>query len=970
MAAPECGKYAATSRRSALALSMLSLGSALAAPAFSQTVAPDAAVSEVIVTGSRVVRSGYDTPTPVTVIGEKELEAAAPANIADFVNELPSVSGSSTRQTGNAAISNGAAGINSINLRSLGNARTLVLLDGRRTVGSTVNGTVDVNTFPQGLVRSVEIVTGGASAAYGSDAVSGVVNFILDKKYQGIKGSLEGGQTTYGDDQRWRANLSAGTGFAGGRGHVLLNGEIVRSDGIYGVPRDWNDGGWYIVQNPGFAPGNGQPDYLVTPNAGPQLMTPGGIITGTSAAAATAALRGAYFGTNGTVKRLAYGRSRSNSDPDMVGGDWQLTRVNDTQSLLADERREGLFGRVGFDLSERLHIFGEGSWNRDASVGWGGAQRNEGGVTVRIDNAFLPAAVRQTAIANGVNPTSGTLTIGTSNGDLGAQVGNRVTDNWREVERYVLGIDGSFDAFGGAWKWDASVQRGITHTHEEVGTTNNARLALAQDAVFAPAGNAAGVAAGTIVCRSTLTSPSNGCVPFNRLGVGVNGPQAVGYVMGFPFREQRFQQDVAALNISTSIENPWIAPIGIAFGAEHRTEEVSGVVPADFRAGWFTGNYLPTFGKFDVTEGYFEALATVFDGLDLNGAIRVTDYSTSGLATTWKLGASYQPFEAVKFRVTRSRDIRAPNLAELFQAGQRRTNTVIDPFAGNIPVQFLENTTGNLDLKPEVADSLGVGVVVRSPFLPGLGLSVDYYKIDIKDAIGTVSVDQIVNSCFAGNQNFCAALTRQTNSNGVLVITDVANRPFNFAKVSAEGLDFEASYRLALADIVSSWDGALSLRAIATHYIKLASHNGIDPVSDVAGQNAGGTPDWLYRLTATYTTDRLTVQLSGRGISSGTYNNSFVECTSACPVSTTFARTINDNHVAGAFYLDTYLAYKFETESYRGEAFFNVSNVLNKDPAIVAQGPSGPAHINPTTDSGLYESIGRVFRIGVRLSLD
>jgi outer membrane receptor protein involved in Fe transport len=942
----------------------------LAAPAFCQTAVPDAAVSEVIVTGSRVARSGYDTPTPVTVIGEKEIEAAAPANIADFVNELPSVSGSSTRQTGNAAISNGAAGINSINLRALGNARTLVLLDGRRTVGSTVNGTVDVNTFPQGLVKSVEIVTGGASAAYGSDAVSGVVNFILDKKYQGLKGSLEAGETTYGDDQRWRANLSAGTGFAGGRGHVLLNGEIVRSDGIYGVPRDWNDDGWYIVQNPAFAPGNGQPDYLVTPNAGPQLMTPGGIITGTSSAAATTALRGTYFGTNGTVNRLAYGRSRSNSDPDMIGGDWDLTRVNDTQSLLANERRGGIFGRVSFDVTDRLQVFGEGSWNKDASVGWGGAQRNEGGVTVRIDNAFLPASVRQTAIANGVNPATGTLTIGTSNGDLGAAVGNRVTDNWRTVERYVLGVEGSFDAFDSNWKWDASVQRGITHTHEEVGTTNNARLALAQDAVFAPAGNAAGIAAGTIVCRSTLTSPSNGCVPFNRLGVGVNSPQAVAYVMGFPYREQRFQQDVAALNVSTNINNPWTAPIGIAFGIEHRTEEVSGVVPPDFQAGWFTGNYLPTFGKYDVTEGYFEALATAFEGLDLNGAIRLTDYSTSGMVTTWKLGATYTPFEDVKVRLTRSRDIRAPNLAELFQAGQRRTNTVIDPFAGNIPVQFLENTTGNPDLKPEVADSYGVGVVVRPSFLPGLGLSVDYYKIDIKDAIGTVSVDQIVNSCFAGNQNFCSALTRQMNSSGTLVITDVANRPFNFAKVSAEGLDFEASYRVALADIVPTWPGDLSLRAIATHYIKLVSDNGIDPVSDAAGQNAGGTPDWLYRLTATYTTERLTVQLSGRGISSGTYNNSFVECVSACPASTAFARTINDNHIAGAFYLDTYFAYKFETESYRGEAFFNVSNVLNKDPAIVAQGPSGPAHINPTTDSGLYESIGRVFRIGVRLSLN
>ncbi|CAN5418546.1 TonB-dependent receptor [soil metagenome] len=926
--------------------------------------------SDVVVTGSRISRSGYDTPTPVTVIGEAELAAAAPANIADFVNELPSVSGSSTRQTGNAAISNGAAGINSLNLRALGNARTLVLLDGRRTVGSTVNGTVDINTFPQGLVKNVEIVTGGASAAYGSDAVSGVVNFILDKKYTGIKGSIEGGETTYGDDQRWRINVSAGTGFAGGRGHILLNGEVVRGDGIYGVPRDWNNGGDYIVQNPAYAAGNGQPDYLVTKNAGPQLMTPGGLITGTSSTAATAALRGTYFGVNGTVNRLAYGVSRSASDPDMIGGDWNLTRVNDTQSLLANEHREGGFGRVSYDLFDGVSVFGEASYNRDASVGWGGAQRNEGGVTIRIDNAFLPASVRQTAIANGVNPTTGTITIGTSNGDLDASVGNRVTDNWRTVQRYVFGLEGDFGALGMDWKWDASAQRGITNTHEEVGTTNNARLALAQDAVVAAAGNTAGVPTGTIICRSTLTSPTNGCVPFNRLGVGVNSAAAIAYVMGFPYREQRFVQDVGAINFSTNIGNPWFAPIGIAFGIEHRVEKVSGYVPVDYQAGWFTGNYLPTFGEYNVTEGYFEALLSPFKGLDVNGAVRVTNYSTSGRATTWKIGATFEPIPDIKFRVTRSRDIRAPNLAELFQAGQRRTNTVIDPFAGNIPVQFLENTTGNPTLTPEIADTLGFGVVLRPSFLEGFGFSVDYYKIDIKDAIGTVTVDQIVNSCFAGNQTFCAALTRQANSNGVVVITDVANRPFNFAKVSAKGLDFEASYRLPLTNVIADWSGVLSLRAMATHYISLISDNGIDPPTDTAGQNSGtGTPDWLYRVTAGYTGDRLTLQLTGRGISAGTYDNSYIECASSCPASSSLARTISNNRLPGAFYLDSYVAYKLLAGKQQAELFFNVSNLTNKDPAIVAQGPSGPAHINPLTNSGLYDSLGRVFRVGVRFAL-
>ncbi len=926
--------------------------------------------AEITVTGSRVQRNGYDTPAPVTVIGEEEIEAAAPANLADFVQDLPSVSGSTTRQTGNAAISSGAAGINSINLRALGASRTLVLLDGRRSVGSTVNGTVDINTFPQGLVKSVEIVTGGASAAYGSDAVSGVVNFILDRSYTGLKGSVDGGVTTYGDDKRWRVSLTGGTAFADDRGHLIVSGEIVRSDGIYGVPREWNRRGWYIVQNPAFRVGNGEPDFLVTRNAGPQLMTPGGIITGTSNAAATAALRGTYFGTNSSINRLVYGVSRSNSDPDMVGGDWRLTTVNDTQSLLADEKRESIFGRLSYEITDNIGLFSQASYNRDASIGWGGAQRNEGGVTIRIDNAFLPQSVRQAAVAAGLNPTTGTITIGTSNGDLGSQVGNRVTDNWRSVQRYLVGMEGDVDLLGLDWKWDASVQRGITNTHEEVGTTNNARLALAQDAVFAPAVNTLGVPAGTIICRSRLTNPTNGCVPFNRLGVNVNSQEAIDYVMGFPFREQRFQQDVAALNVSTNIENPWIAPIGIAFGVEHRVEKVSGTVAPEFQSGWFTGNFLPTAGKYDVTEAYIEALVSPFSMLDLNGAFRLTNYSTSGRVSTWKVGATFQPVEDIKFRFTRSRDIRAPNLAELFQAGQRRTNTVIDPFAGNIPVQFLENTTGNLNLAPEIADTLGFGVVLRPSFIPGLGLSVDYYKIDIAGAIGTVSVDRIVSSCFEGNQNFCAALTRQPNAQGVVVITDVANSPFNFASVAAEGLDLEASYQLPLASIKADWGGALTFRALATRYINLVSDNGTDPPVEQVGQNSGGgTPKWLYRFTATYADDNLRLQLTGRGISAGVYDTAFVECTSGCPLSNSFARTINNNRIAGAFYLDTYVGYKLKIGQVDGELFFNVNNLLNKDPAIVAQGPSGPGHINPTTNSSIYDSIGRTFRVGVRFEL-
>ena len=217
--------------------------------------AKDPELEEVVVTGSRVVRDGYDAPTPVNVLGADEIKAAAAPNIADFVNTLPSVAGSATAANSAGSLSNGQAGISALNLRALGTGRTLVLFDGQRSVVSAATGQVDTNTFPQALISRVEVVTGGASSAYGSDAVGGVVNFILDKDYTGVKATAEYGETTYGDNENWKFNLTAGAKFAGGRGHVLFSGERVRQDGVHYYSRDWNKSGYFGVRNPDTSAG-------------------------------------------------------------------------------------------------------------------------------------------------------------------------------------------------------------------------------------------------------------------------------------------------------------------------------------------------------------------------------------------------------------------------------------------------------------------------------------------------------------------------------------------------------------------------------------------------------------------------------------------------------------------------------------------------------------------------------------------
>lgn len=898
-----------------------------------QTTGGATDVQELVVTGTRVVRDGYQAPTPLTVVSEQELAAAAPSNVADFVNDIPSIAGSNTPQTSNASISAGTSGVNALNLRALGIERTLVLLDGQRSVGSTITGAVDVNTFPQGLIKSVEIVTGGASAAYGSDAVSGVVNFILDKDLEGVKGSVEYGQTTYGDDDQYRVNISAGLPFAGGRGKVLFNAELVDREGIYGVPRDWNKNGWYIITNPAYAAGNGQPEWLLTPNAGLSNATPGGIIVDTP-------LRGTAFGPGGAVYQQAYGTTR---DPWMIGGDWQAVQVNDKQSLDADERRKGIFGRASFDLTDSLSIFGQASYNEHASLGWTGVQFNQGNVTIRSDNAFLPAAIRQQLAA--LNLAS--FRLGTTNADLPI----RKTDNKRSVTRFVVGANGRFDLLGDEWNWDAYYQRGRTETFEMArDITNNARLALAQDAVFRPGTN-------EIVCRSTLTNPTNGCVPFNRMGIGVNSPAALAYILGNPFRRQFFTQNVAAANLAGNPFSTWAGPVSVAVGVEHRKEAVSGEVPAEYRSGWFVGNYLPTFGSYKVTEGYLETVVPLWEGLDVNAAVRATNYSTSGDVVTWKLGATYAPIPDIRFRVTRSRDIRAPNLNELFAAGTSRTNVLVDPFNNNQNTQFLEVTTGNLALKPEKADTWGVGVVLQPSFLPGFAAAIDYFDIRIDGAIGAVSAQTIVDRCFEGVSQYCAAITRSGN-----LISRVSVSPFNFAEREAEGIDFEASYRMEAAG------GDLTLRGVATYYMKNYNNNGIDPPTDRAGENAAnGPPEVIWRATATWLSDPWTVQLTARGVSEGVYDNAFVECVSSCPASTIANRTINDNHIDGAYYLDAAVSYDLEFAGMEStQVFFNVNNILNRDPEIVAYGPAGTAYGNPSTNQGVYDILGRVYRVGVR----
>ena len=982
----------------AAGLAMTALAIVQASPAFAQDApaapqdaqaapqdnqAPDPTKGDIVVTGSRIVRSGFQTPQPLTVLTQKEIETQSPTNnLADFVNTLPALAGSTKPANSRLNLSSGQAGINALNLRNLDNSstgtRTLVLIDGRRSVGSTVNDIVDINTIPQGLVKSVEIVTGGASAAYGSDAVAGVVNFILDKKYEGLKVSADSGVTTYGDGGNYSATLTAGTGFAGGRGHVLFNASVAHQDGIFSVDRAWNATGYVSIPNPAWVAGDiTAPRNLTTlRQVGASNSTPGGLITGSTGTVANS-LRGIYFGQGGSVNHFNFGTYTypaitGTSGPSLTqGGDWQVNDSGRRIGLMPEDNRYGFFGRLSYDIADNVEIFAEASYNREKSVFNAGPNLSTN-IGYKPDNAYLIQALGAAQLA-GITG----VTVATTAADLPY----RGVNNERKVQRYVVGADGQFQAFGKAAHWDIYAQYGRTDMREQLTDIMNTQNMLnATDAVFAPAGNALGVPAGTIVCRSSLTNPTNGCIPLNRLGIGVANPAAFAYVLGNPERDEIAEQKVAGANLSLTPFATWAGDVSVAVGAEWREESIKGYVPPQYRpiigvdsAGhanttnlWSVGNYLPTNGRYNVKEAYLETVVPLGLGLEFNGAVRATDYSTAGYVTTWKAGLSWQPIRDIRFRVTRSRDIRAPNLSDLYQSGGSNSDSVHNPFYDIDPVHnpqasygYSATVVGNPNLKPEKSDSWNIGAVFTPRFLKGFNASIDYFRIEIKDAIGSIGAQDIINLCARGNQDFCSAYTVDpTNAQRLLFRT----QPFNFARQLVRGIDFEAAYRVPLGS-----QSAFTLRGTATNYLDNLLYTGIQGAvtTNTAGVNGGqgSTPSWIFHFSGTLDFPTTSITAVARGVSSGKYSASGIECTSGCPVYSSAAPTYDNNHVSGLFYVDLNLTQdvKFGTNK-DAQFFINVTNIFNRWPLLV---PETGLAANTTYS----DMLGRTFRAGVRIKL-
>ena len=915
-----------------VAAALLAMTPALAS---AQTAPAPAEIETIVVTGSRIA-TGFTTPTPVTVNTAENLRQAAPGNLADGLSEVPAFAGNT--RTGNpaTAATGGANGQNLLNLRGLGAQRNLILLDGRRLPATNAVGSFDVNMLPQSLVSRVDVVTGGASAAYGSDAVAGVVNFVLDTNFEGLKGEIQGGWSTRADLPSRGMSLAYGKGFADGRGRAIFSAEYFAQNGIRAdefSDRDWFDFGYGRIPNPSGT----TPRFVVVPDLRSAIGSYGGVIT-------SGPLAWNQFGPGGDLIPFNRAPAATRGTAFAGGGDGARTNLG----FSPDQDRHNFFGHVEYDLSDSLSFFVEGLYGK-SHVNSGNFVNLHTGAgnqfTIYRENAFLSDAVRQRMVAANVQ----SFNMGRYELDMPIVEIESFTD----IKRAALGFEGRL---GGAWTWDAYYTYGETNQElRENNLTINRNLYAAVDAVRHPT-------TGAIVCRSTLAGNDPGCVPLNLFGMGSPSAAAIDFVTGDSIKYLTLKQHVAALNISGDLGERLqlgAGPIALAAGVEYRKEiadQTSDAVSqqvtqfADVRGfpasqqrrpgGYNFFNPLPLAGEYDVKEAYGEiALPVLRDqpigrSLDLNAAVRYADYSLSGGVTTWKVGFNYLLIDDIRLRLTRSRDIRGANILELFNSATQNSNNQV--FRG-VSYPNLTIASGNPNLDPEKADTLTFGAVLRPSFLPGLQFSADYYKIELNGAIG--NIPNIVLRCEEGNAQACSLITI-TPANTMIIRQQVVN----LSLIETAGYDFELAYARQFMG------GNLSFRVLANHLtLDATTAPGGNPTSAL---NTPGSPKWRATAQIRYARDNWNVFVQQRYIHKALASAQEVQ-----------GIDTNDNLVPAMTYTTIGGAYRFNVRGQEQELYFNVSNLFDMDPPVVA---GNPTSFNPNPSDNAYDRVGRYFNVGLR----
>jgi len=889
-----------------LASTALTVIAASQSPAFAQTAPEEAAASspseeEVVVTGSRIQRSGFDAPTPTTVIGEAELALGNRPSVAQVLNDVPQFRPTSNPTT-NAGGTN--SGISTADMRGLGAVRTLTLLNGQR-----FSGAADLNTVPQSLIKRVDVVTGGASAAWGSGAVAGVVNIILNDDLTGWRMGVQTGVSSRGDGARYGADLAWGTDFAGGRGHFMVAGDYMKENGILSRKERPNlEAGLFVHPTEGLK-------LVNDPNA-TQIYNGGSVLS------LTAVPFNLVFNPDGSISRFPLGSVTSGGTT--VGGGGQNTY--DYVAVSAPYERVNAFARGSYDVSDSLKVWAQFSFHRmTGDYGLFPETAADASTLIRPDNAFLTAANRTQLAAAGV---PGAFLLGRFLDDVGADRMLAFKYNRRNLEG-AIGLEGSF---GNGWKYKAYYDHGEIRIDQQVKNQRiKTRFANGVDSVLV--GN-------TPTCRINAdANPNNNdpdCVPINLFGNGNISAKAADWAFGDAHLIATIKLDAAGASLSGQPFATWAGPVDIAIGTDVRWEKqtTNYVDPLSLANALSVLNSSATNGSFNVKEAFAEVNVPLLDAegvakLEVNGAARYSDYSTSGGIWSWKTGGTLRLVNDLLLRAVYSRDIRSPSIAEYFTTRSVGIGTVQDPFRGGA-VQ--SNVTvyggGNRNLTPEISHTMTIGGSYSPHFIRGFRLSVDYYDIDIDNVITSIPAQTLLAQCFAkapSDPTCGGVVVRKANGE----IDTMTNTVRNLANYNTQGIDIEASYRTALGN------GQLSFRALANHVFHLQV-DGVEVAGIVGGETAFSTPKWRGTGTIAFDNADFGANLRVRYVDGGTYNAQKV--------------------IGGTNGSRTYVDIGLQAKVGSFTLFGNVNNLFDRDPPLTP-------YITPN-----YDVIGRYVSGGVKLN--
>ncbi len=974
-----------------------------AAPVMAENIDNEEKVERISVTGSRIKHESAQMATPTTIINSETIAQFGVKNIGDLMNKLPAlmdgVGGGNTKFQNGGNPDN--AGLELANLRGLGVNRTLVLVDGRRHVsGAADTAAVDMSMIPVGLIERLEIITGGASAIYGADAVTGVVNFIMKKDFEGFNLDASYGQTAQSDGKKSDLSLSWGSNFDDGNGNFTVSAAYSNQDEILVKDRD------YANKTHNFAKFQGKGIFREDERY--QALSEEGLFYVPNANYIFNGTTPAPFGGNfpplpitqvsnafypifaedpinpfGPTGYDTYAVDRdSGKTRDFIPGINCTTvpcdggdgfRTSEASSLLTPSERVLLNVRGRYDLNEDHRIYAEAKYGKVESGASGQASvfhdDNFGPlIPIRVDNPFAPQVVVDALNSAGQNEAA-LAVVG---------MGARSTTS-RESTQFTFGGEGDL----GDYSYDFYLQYGQTE-----GSIKNQDLLLSK---YYQALDAITDANGAAVCRDQ----SNGCVAFNPIN-NLASQEALNFVSVDLHAEEKIQQLVANFAITGELFELDAGVVDFVLGMEYRDESVTstpdaltqttqtlpdGSIVGTGQVGTTSGvnvasySYLGvTDGSFSVTEIFGETLiplvegVTGFESLELELAARYSDNSITGGDFTWKSGLNWTVLDQVRIRSTYSHAVRAPNITELYAPEQVSGSDMVDPchvdeqLLGPEPENRQANclalgmapdfkssadfgtrgvkSSGNENLTPETADTITVGIVLQP--LPGLSLAVDYWDMSIDDAITTYSPTDVLSNCVDGSAldaKYCDLVTRDANNQ----IVNVATQSINVANFTASGVDVDANYFLGLSEY-----GDLSFNIKATYLNKRQFQTNIefpDEIDEQAGEV--GTPNFRGLFTTVYRINDLSMTWTMNYVGSSDFNSDAVE--GEYP-------EWFDNKVDSYTYHGLNVNY-MATENF--SLYAGIDNLADKKPPVLP---------NLNTGSLLYDAVGRKYYAGIKVN--